>query len=136
MVKPNLDAAIMQDEIFGPVLPIIEYDNLDDAIRFVNERPKPLALYVFTSDTSVEKKVLAQTTSGGGCVNDTLIHLVSAELPFGGVGASGMGAYHGKFSFDTFSHKKGILKKATFLDIPIRYAPFKGKIGLLKKLLG
>ncbi len=135
LVHPEMEAGIMQEEIFGPILPILEYNTTEEAIAFVNARPKPLAFYVFTKDKQTEQALLSRTSAGGGCVNDTLVHLAAANLPFGGVGGSGMGAYHGKYSFETFSHKKGILKKSTLLDIPIRYAPFKGKIGLLKKLL-
>ncbi len=124
---------IMLEEIFGPVLPILTYDKLEDAIAFVNERPKPLALYVFTQNNKVAKKVLKETTSGGACVNDTIMHLASDELPFGGVGASGLGAYHGKHSFDTFSHQKGVLNKSTLIDVPLRYVPYKVGLGVLKK---
>ena len=121
----------MQEEIFGPLLPVISYDTLDEAEEWVRSRPKPLACYIFTRDGSVEKRLLASISSGGACVNDTIMHLAVPSLPFGGVGESGMGAYHGKTGFDTFSHAKGVLRRATWLDLPFRYAPltdFKQKI--------
>lgn len=137
MAKPDLQAPVMQDEIFGPILPILEYHNLDEAIRFVNARPRPLALYVFTTSKTVERRVLTETSFGGGGVNDTLIHLAVHGLPFGGIGASGMGGYHGKHSFDTFSHKKGVVKKPFMFDLPIRYAPYnKLKLRMLKSVMG
>lgn len=109
MVDPPVDSPIMQEEIFGPILPIITVKNVDDAIKFVNLRPKPLALYLFTNDKKVQEQVLKETSSGGVTVNNTIAHGRHSGLPFGGVGDSGMGAYHGKYSFDTFSHKKGVL---------------------------
>jgi aldehyde dehydrogenase (NAD+) len=118
------DDPIMQDEIFGPILPILTYDQLDAAIALVNDRPKPLALYFFSNDSAKHDLILAQTTSGGACINDTVMHIAVAELPFGGVGTSGMGAYHGKASFDTFSHYKSVLKKGLWLDLAWRYAPY------------
>ncbi len=131
-----VDTPVMQEEIFGPILPTITYRNLDDAIAFVNSRPRPLALYVFTQKNAVEKQVLERTLSGGGCVNDTLVHLSTPELPFGGIGQSGMGSYHGKFGFETFSHKRSVLKKANFPDVKLRYAPYKNRLSLLKKMMG
>lgn len=115
---------VMSEEIFGPVLPILPVESLEEAIRFVTKRPKPLALYVFTEDSRKEKRVLSQTSSGGVCVNNTLIHVASPHLPFGGVGTSGMGAYHGKASFDTFSHMKSVIKTTTRFDIPLHYPPY------------
>lgn len=125
-VKPT--DPIMSEEIFGPLLPVIEYENIDDTIDFINKRDKPLAFYLFTENSKLEKKVLGSTSSGGGCVNDTVVHPGVSSLPFGGVGASGMGAYHGKRSFDAFSHKRGILKQSTVFDLPIRYFPLKDKL--------
>jgi acyl-CoA reductase-like NAD-dependent aldehyde dehydrogenase len=137
LAKPDLQAAVMQDEIFGPILPVLEYTELDEAIRFVNARPKPLALYVFTKNSTVERRVLAEASFGGGCVNDTLIHLAVSDMPFGGVGASGMGGYHGKASFDTFSHRKSVAKKPFMLDLPVRYAPYnQWSLRLLKMFMG
>ncbi len=117
--------AVMQEEIFGPVLPVIEVSHIDEAYRFVKSRPQPLALYLFTSDSDTEKRFLNTAAFGGGCVNDTIIHLATSKMGFGGVGGSGMGSYHGKKSFDTFSHEKSIVKKYTWLDLPMRYQPYK-----------
>ena len=128
----DFDSPVMQEEIFGPILPVLPYDTLDKAIAAAAGRPKPLALYLFTNDHTVERRVLRELSFGGGCVNDTVMHLVSSKLPFGGVGASGMGRYHGKFGFDTFSHEKSVVKKSTRLDIPLRYPPYRGKFGLAK----
>lgn len=118
------DDAVMQEEIFGPVLPILTINSVDEAMAFVKERPKPLALYLFTSDKKTEKRVLAQVPFGGGCVNDTIIHIAAHNMPFGGVGNSGMGSYHGKKTFETFSHAKSVVKKYTWLDIAMRYQPY------------
>ncbi|MFX0549338.1 aldehyde dehydrogenase [Hathewaya histolytica] len=126
---------VMQEEIFGPILPIIEYKDLDSTIKLLSGRPKPLALYLFTNNKVVEKKVLENLSFGGGCVNDTIIHVSSPYVPFGGVGNSGMGAYHGKESFELFTHKKSILKKSNLFDIKVRYAPYKDKIKLIKRIL-
>ena len=115
---------VMQEEIFGPILPILAYDSLDEAISRINERPKPLALYVFTNRPDIQNKVLQSTSSGGACINDTVMHVGVDTLPFGGVGDSGIGAYHGKSSFDTFSHFKSVLKKGLWLDLKWRYAPY------------
>jgi aldehyde dehydrogenase (NAD+) len=122
-VKP--DAAVMQDEIFGPILPVLTVGGVDEAVHFVNSRPKPLALYVFTSDDAVGRRVAERTSSGGMCINHVVIQLAIAELPFGGVGPSGMGAYHGKAGFDTFSHRKSVLVKPTRPDPPVMYPPYK-----------
>lgn len=134
--KPALDSPLMQDEIFGPILPVLEYENLEDAIAFINQRPKPLALYLFTRNSDKQQTVLHQTSSGGVCINDTIMHIAPYGLPFGGVGDSGMGSYHGKASFDTFSHYKSVLKRPFWLDIKLRYAPYGDKIKLVKKLFG
>lgn len=117
--------AVMQEEIFGPIMPIIEYDTIDEAEAFVKEREKPLALYIFTNNKKVEDRFLKYVPFGGGCVNDTVVHLSTEQLPFGGVGNSGMGSYHGKKSFETFSHQKSIMKKYNWLDLPMRYQPYK-----------
>jgi aldehyde dehydrogenase (NAD+) len=130
------DSAVMQDEIFGPILPVLKVDDVDEAIRFVNQRPKPLALYVFSENKSTQRRVVDRTTSGGASINHTWMHLAVPELPFGGVGASGMGAYHGKASFDTFTHRRSVLTKPTLLDPPIMYPPYSGfKEAVLKRLL-
>ena len=129
------NAASMQEELFGPILPVLSYHKLEDAVRFVNKRAKPLALYLFTKKRSAEKFVLERVSSGGVCVNDTISHLINPDLPFGGVGASGMGQYHGKYSFDTFTHTKAIVKKNTKLDINLVFPPYKNKINLIKKIM-
>lgn len=118
------DDAVMQEEIFGPLLPILTVGSMEEAIAFVNRRPKPLALYLFTENREVEKNVLEYTSFGGGCINDTIIHLATSRMGFGGVGNSGMGSYHGKKSFETFSHEKSIVKKYTWIDLPMRYQPY------------
>ncbi|MFU0828199.1 MAG: Aldehyde dehydrogenase [Lachnoclostridium sp.] len=118
------DSAIMQEEIFGPVLPIMTFKHIREVTEYVNARPKPLALYLFTTNKKIEKYVLKNISFGGGCINDTIIHLANPKLGFGGVGESGMGSYHGKYSFDTFSHKKSIIKKANWIDLPVRYHPY------------
>lgn len=118
------DEPVMQEEIFGPLLPVLTYLKLEDAIRFIVERPKPLALYLFTTNKKAMRRVLAEASFGGGCINDTIIHLATSYMPFGGVGASGMGSYHGKYSFETFSHYRSIVKKANWLDMPMRYHPY------------
>ncbi|MBF0100775.1 MAG: aldehyde dehydrogenase [Desulfobacterales bacterium] len=131
----DTNMSVMQEEIFGPILPVIEYENIAEAINFVNERPKPLAQYLFTESIKTQHDVLKKTSFGGGCINDTIVHLVNPNMSFGGVGSSGMGGYHGKKSFDTFSHFKSILKSSTLLDNPIKYAPYRGKLRFLKLFL-
>lgn len=121
----TFDDAVMQEEIFGPILPILTYDSLDQAIHKINSMPHPLALYVFTSDKTAARKVTARCGFGGGCINDTIIHLATSEMGFGGFGESGMGSYHGKDGFRTFSHYKSIVDKKTWLDLPIRYQPYR-----------
>ena len=121
----SFDSKAMQEEIFGPILPIIDYTDLEEPIKYINENHKPLALYIFTNNKKVQNRILKEVAFGGGCINDTIIHLASTKLGFGGVGYSGMGEYHGKFSFKTFSHYKSIVKKSTLIDLPMRYHPFK-----------
>jgi len=133
-VKPN--AAVMQQEIFGPILPVLAVEDISEAIAFVNDRDKPLALYVFTSNDDVADRVIAATSAGGVCVNHTVLHVGVGDLPFGGVGASGMGAYHGKAGFDTFSHRKAVLRKPTKPDPSIIYPPYKSwKYKLVRRFL-
>ena len=133
LIDAEWDDPIMADEIFGPLLPIIVYEDLDSVLVQIQARPKPLAFYLFTTSRRTEKKVLATVSFGGGCVNDTVVHLANPALPFGGVGQSGMGSYHGKAGFDTFTHHKGILKKHARIDVPLRYPPYKRGLGLLKR---
>ena len=118
------DDAVMQEEIFGPILPVIAYDSIDEAIALINEREHPLALYLFSEDKVIQDRFLKSVPFGGGCINDTIIHLATSRMGFGGVGQSGMGAYHGKRSFDTFSHEKSIVNKSTWMDLPVRYMPY------------
>ncbi|HUN55049.1 MAG TPA: aldehyde dehydrogenase [Smithella sp.] len=126
---------LMKEEIFGPILPVMTYyEELDDAIAIVNSLPRPLALYYFSNNKALQKRALEGIISGGGCINDTMSHFGSQTLPFGGIGDSGMGAYHGKFSFDTFSHSKSILKRSNLFDMMLRYPPYKGRVQMLKWL--
>ena len=115
----------MQEEIFGPVMPVLTYKELDSLIPLINSKPSPLAFYLFSSHKPTIKKITSRIQFGGGCINDTIIHLASSNLGFGGVGASGMGSYHGKKGFDTFTHTKSIVDKKTWLDLPMRYQPYK-----------
>lgn len=128
------NSKVMQEEIFGPILPIITYDSLTEAVRAVNARPRPLALYLFTRSVRTEKYIMKNISYGGGCINDVIVHLATSEMPFGGVGGSGMGNYHGKASFTTFTHEKSIMKKSTWIDIPLRYPPYKNHLKMLRKL--
>ncbi len=130
------DDPVMQKEIFGPIMPVLVYDRVSEVIEEVNRHPKPLALYLFTSNKEVENQILSRISFGGGCVNDTIVHLATSHMPFGGAGESGMGGYHGKWSFDTFTRQKGVLKKSTLVDIKLRYAPYREKLKLLKKIMG
>ena len=129
------NSILMQEEIFGPLLPILTYDSYDDIDKIISKFEKPLSLYVFTENNKFAEKMIHNFSFGGGCINDTVIHFSNKRLPFGGVGHSGIGAYHGKSSFLTFSHQKGIVKKANWLDLPLRYAPYNDKLKIIKKLL-
>jgi aldehyde dehydrogenase (NAD+) len=133
--SPALDSPLMTEEIFGPILPVIAYDDFMEAVEIIRSREKPLALYLFTKDKNLENWVVNNLLYGGGCINDTIMHVASYHLPFGGVGASGIGSYHGKKGFETFSHTKSILKQTFAFDLPLRYAPYKNKLNLLKKML-
>jgi aldehyde dehydrogenase (NAD+) len=124
IVNAKSDSPIMQEEIFGPLLPVLEIENAAAAIQFINARPKPLALYLFSSDSATQDLFVRSTSSGSVLHNDVVIHMPEAELPFGGVGPSGMGHYHGEFSFKTFTHAKGVLKKGYWFDLPVRYPPY------------
>lgn len=128
-------AGLMHEEIFGPILPIISFTTPAEAKQLIAQNPDPLAFYLFTQNRSKEKEWLESVSFGGGCVNNTALHFTNNRLPFGGKGNSGMGQYHGKYSFDTFSHKKSVLKTPTWLDPAIKYPPFKGKLGLFKKII-
>jgi aldehyde dehydrogenase (NAD+) len=133
--EPSLDSPVMKEEIFGPILPILTYKNETEMDGIISSFEKPLALYIFTENHAFSKQIIKKYSFGGGCINDTMIHFSNKRLPFGGVGHSGIGAYHGSLSFDTFSHKKSMVKKANWLDLPMRYAPYNGKLQTIKKLL-
>ena len=133
--EPSLDSLVMKDEIFGPILPILSFENEADLASIISRYEKPLSLYVFSNNRAFAKKIIQNYSFGGGCINDTVIYFTNKRLPFGGVGHSGIGAYHGKLSFSTFTHYKAVVKKANWLDIPIRYAPYKGKLNSIKNLL-
>jgi aldehyde dehydrogenase (NAD+) len=133
--ESSMDSLIMKDEIFGPLLPILSYENDAEINTIISKYEKPLSLYVFTEDKKFAQKIIKHYSFGGGCINDTVVHFSNSRLPFGGVGHSGIGAYHGRLSFDTFSHKKAIVKKANWLDLPMRYAPYKDKLKSIQKLL-
>ncbi len=133
--EPKRDSLVMKEEIFGPILPILSYQSKADIDTIISSFEKPLSLYLFSQNKSFINEVLQKYSFGGGCINDTVIHLANNRLPFGGVGNSGMGAYHGKLSFDIFSHKKAIVKRGTWLDLPMRYAPYKNKLKTIKKVL-
>ncbi|GAM21281.1 hypothetical protein SAMD00019534_044560 [Acytostelium subglobosum LB1] len=139
IMEPQLDSPLMQDEIFGPVLPIITYEDIDEPIRFIQERPNPLTLYLFSRDSSVQDRVLQSTQSGSAMLNDVLLHFTNPHLPFGGSGDSGIGAYHGRLTFDTFTHKRALVKASTkkWLDIPLKYPPYSEFAGTVAgKMIG
>ncbi len=133
--EPSLESALMQDEIFGPILPIISYQAEAEIEAIIARYEKPLALYVFATDKRFSKKITTQFSFGGGCINDTVSQFNNKRLPFGGVGHSGYGAYHGKYSIDTFLHHKSMVRKANWLDLPLRYAPYKNKLAGIRKML-
>jgi aldehyde dehydrogenase (NAD+) len=127
------DAPVMQEEIFGPILPVREFDKLDDALALLRDRPTPLALYVFTQDRGIQERVLGTLPSGGVCLNDTILHLLGKDLPFGGLGESGMGAYHGKASFECFTHYRSVLRRSFRFDAKLRYPPPRTSLETLKR---
>lgn len=133
--EPGLDSPVMKEEIFGPILPILTYETEEDIKNVISRYEKPLAFYVFSENTSFAKKLITAYSFGGGCINDTVVHFSNKRLPFGGVGHSGIGAYHGRLSFDIFSHHKGVVKKGNWLDLPMRYAPYKDKLKAIKRIL-
>ena len=133
--EPKLGSEVMQSEIFGPILPLISYENEKELDQIISNYDKPLAFYVFTNKKSFAKKLIQQYSFGGGTINDTTVHFANHNLPFGGVGESGIGGYHGKRTFETFCHKKGVVTRGNWLDVPTRYAPYKGKLKQLKTLL-
>jgi len=133
--EPELNSEVMKDEIFGPILPVISYQNDSKLESIIQNYEKPLSFYVFSTNSKKAKQLIQQFSFGGGAINDTIIHFANNRLPFGGVGSSGLGSYHGESSFSTFSHKKGIVKKGNWLDLPMRYAPYDGKLKLAKSAL-
>ncbi|MCI9844536.1 aldehyde dehydrogenase [Flavobacterium pectinovorum] len=133
--EPELESPVMNEEIFGPLLPILVYESEHDIDAVIRKYEKPLAFYVFSDNDSFAKKMISRYSFGGGCINDTISHFSNKRLPFGGVGHSGMGAYHGKLSFAVFSHHKSVVKKANWLDLPMRYAPYKDKLNAIKRVL-
>lgn len=131
------DDLVMQDEIFGPILPVLTYEKFDDALQEIRQREKPLAAYLFTSDSGEKKAFCESISFGGGCINDTVMHLSNPRLPFGGIGNSGIGNYHGKYGFEAFSHQKSVLSKATWGEPDLKYPPYSAKkLSWIKKLLG
>ena len=131
MENVTFSDAVMQEEIFGPIMPILTYDRFEDVFRLLKDRQKPLALYIFSENKKHIERATSELSYGGGCINDTIIHLATSEMGFGGVGESGMGSYHGKAGFDAFSHKKSIVDKKTWMDLPMRYQPYNKKYGKL-----
>ncbi len=130
----SIEDEVMQEEIFGPILPVLTYKTLDEAISIIQMHPDPLALYLFTNDKDIQRRIVSEIPFGGGCINDTFSHVFNEEIPFGGRGTSGIGAYHGKFSFDTFSHQKSVLSRRIWPDIPMRYPPYRIAYERMKKL--
>jgi aldehyde dehydrogenase (NAD+) len=134
LTKVAADASVMQEEVFGPILPVLEFDKLDDALALLRDRPTPLALYLFTKDRPTQERVLAATRSGGVCLNDTVTHMVGKDLPFGGLGDSGLGAYHGQASFDCFTHRRSVLRRSLAFDPRLRYPPPGISLAALKRV--
>ena len=133
--RVDWNSPVMQEEIFGPILPVITFDKLEDAVQLIRQQPYPLSLYIFTKRSKTEKILLEQVRFGGGCINNTLVHFTNTELPFGGVGNSGIGRYHGKYSFETFTHARSMIKTATWLDVPMKYPPYKNKLKMVKMIM-
>jgi len=133
--SPKMDNNIMKEEIFGPILPVLSFEKLEDIDNIINKNPNPLALYVFSNNKKFTETVINRYSFGGGSINDTIVHLANSRLPFGGIGNSGIGSYHGKLSFELFSHKKSIVNRSTWFDNNLRYAPYKNKLSLVRKLM-
>ncbi|MNY14200.1 Aldehyde dehydrogenase [compost metagenome] len=137
MHNVTFEDAVMQEEIFGPILPILTYDSLDEAVREIKKREKPLSCYIFTNNSAIKDKLLSELSFGGGAVNEAIMHISNSRLPFGGVGNSGMGSYHGEAGFKAFSHYKSILQKANWFETKLKYAPYsEGKLKWIKRLMG
>jgi aldehyde dehydrogenase (NAD+) len=126
------DHPIMKEEIFGPILPIIEYQELEEVIEFIKSLPSPLAVYIFSNSPHKRNEIIKRTQSGGVCINETVVYFINPHLPFGGIGGSGMGRYHGRFSFETFSYKRSVMHKSNLIDLPVRYPPYRNKINILR----
>ena len=136
IVEASLSDEIMQTEIFGPVLPVVTFDNLEEVVKHVNSHGRPLALYVFSKNKENQDLIMDRCEFGGGCINDTIVHIATSHMGFGGLKSSGIGAYHGKAGFDAFTHYKSIVDKKTWLDMPMRYQPYsKIKYSIIKKVL-
>ena len=135
LTNVKLESLVMTDEIFGPILPVIEFNDLNEIISIINKREKPLALYYFSESNKKIEYVIERTSAGGVTINDTIIHVANGNLPFGGVGPSGLGKYHGKDSFNTFTHTKSVMKRGTFIEFKIRFAPYNDRIKLLRKVM-
>jgi acyl-CoA reductase-like NAD-dependent aldehyde dehydrogenase len=129
------DAPVMREEIFGPVLPVVEFGDIGEVLAHLGDQPAPLALYLFTSERETQERVLSATRSGGVCINDTITHILGKDLPFGGLGESGMGAYHGRTGFDEFSHRRAVLRRSFFPDPAFRYPPSAVDLPVLKRIL-
>ena len=132
--EPKMDSKLMEGEIFGPILPVISYKTEDDIHKYITNYGKPLAAYVFSNNKKFQQKIINTYSFGGGAINDTVIQITNKRLPFGGVGQSGIGAYHGKITFDIFSHHKAIIKKANWFEAPVRYPPYNVPIKIVKKI--
>lgn len=128
----NPDHPVLKEEIFGPVLPVIEYQELEEAIRFITARSRPLALYIFSNSKAKRKEIIQRTQSGAVCINETVVYFINPYLPFGGVGKSGMGRYHGRYSFETFSYRRSFMYKSNLIDLPVRYPPYRNKLNIIR----
>ena len=133
--SPKMDEEIMKEEIFGPILPVLSFEKIEDIDNIINKNPNPLALYVFSDNKKFNEIIINRYPFGGGAINDTIVHLANSRLPFGGIGSSGIGSYHGKASFELFSHKKSVVKRSTWFDNNLRYAPYKNKLSLVRKIM-
>ena len=133
--SPKMDEEIMKDEIFGPILPVLSFEKIEDIDNIITKNPNPLALYVFSNDKKFNEIIINRYPFGGGAINDTIVHLANSRLPFGGIGNSGIGSYHGKASFELFSHKKSVVNRSTWFDNNLRYAPYKNKLSLVRKIM-
>jgi aldehyde dehydrogenase (NAD+) len=133
--NPHLESPLMADEIFGPILPVIPFDDLNGTLLAQDKAPAPLAFYIFTQDRRTARYITSHARFGGGCVNDTILHLANPHLPFGGVGESGMGKYHGRAGFEAFSHQVSLVTNSTMFDPDLRYPPYAGRLGLFRRVM-